>query len=56
MYGWNSKILLLVAPLCVVPLGAAAQSDFYKGKSLNVYIGFAPGGSSDIISRLLAQK
>jgi tripartite-type tricarboxylate transporter receptor subunit TctC len=55
MYGWNSKILLVVAPLCAAPLGAAAQSDFYKGKSLNVYIGFAPGGSYDFYGRLVAR-
>lgn len=55
MYKWNCKLLCLVAPLCVAPLAAASANDFYKGKSLNVYIGFAPGGSYDFYGRLVAR-
>lgn len=45
---------VLVLNSAVAP--AAAQSDtFYKGKTVSIYIGFAPGGSYDYFGRLLAR-
>ncbi|MFL6936504.1 MAG: hypothetical protein ACJ8EJ_17840 [Xanthobacteraceae bacterium] len=37
--------------------GAAAQGAeaFFKGKVINLYIGFAPGGTYDYYSRLVAR-
>lgn len=32
-----------------------AAEDFYRGKTVNVYIGFAPGGSYDFYGRLIAR-
>lgn len=32
-----------------------AQEDFYKGKSIEIIIGYPPGGSNDVYSRLIAQ-
>ncbi len=32
-----------------------AQEDFYKGRTVNLYIGFAPGGSYDLYARTLAR-
>jgi tripartite-type tricarboxylate transporter receptor subunit TctC len=34
---------------------ADAVSDFYKGKSINIYIGFGPGGGYDVYTRMLAR-
>ena len=33
----------------------AAAQDYYKGKTLTIYIGFEPGGSYDYYGRLLAR-
>ena len=40
-----------------IPAPAAAQSpaDFYKGKTVTVYIGYGAGGGYDLYSRLLAR-
>jgi tripartite-type tricarboxylate transporter receptor subunit TctC len=45
---------IFVASL-VCPAWASAQSDFYKGKTITVYIGTTPGALYDQWSRLLAQ-
>ncbi len=38
---------------CAAPVALA--QDFYKGKTLTIYIGFEPGGSYDYYGRLLAR-
>ena len=47
---------LTLAGLVALWLGPAhAQTDdFYKGKTINLYVGFTPGGGYDINARLLA--
>ena len=50
--------LLLFAGALACPMPAApaqAQSDFYRGKTINLVVGYAPGGGYDIYSRLLAR-
>jgi tripartite-type tricarboxylate transporter receptor subunit TctC len=54
--------LTLCASLCALfthygPSAAVAQSaaTFYKGKTINVVVGYAPGGGYDIYSRLLSR-
>jgi tripartite-type tricarboxylate transporter receptor subunit TctC len=37
------------------PVWAQSAEQFYRGKTINVYIGFAPGGSYDYFGRLLAR-
>ncbi len=51
------KALLLAASSAIVAQQAAAQSpaEFFKGRNINVYIGFAPGGSYDFFGRLVAR-
>jgi tripartite-type tricarboxylate transporter receptor subunit TctC len=53
---WIRRILLiggaLLASIC---FGGAAASD-YPRKPIRVLVGFVPGGSSDVVARLTAQK
>src|SRR5689334_6822813 len=46
-----------VAALAAMTLAARAQApaDFYKGKTVEVLIGYATGGSNDTYSRMVAQ-
>jgi len=36
-------------------VGAAPASDFYKGRTINVIIGYSAGGGYDLYARVLAQ-
>ena len=47
----------LVSPLIFQPLSTAAQTagDFYKGKTVNIIVGFGPGGGYDLYARLLSR-
>ena len=50
--------LALIASLSLpfsAPAWADATSDFYRGKSIRLLIGFGPGGGYDIYARILAQ-
>src|SRR4051794_34315495 len=37
----------------VLPVAAEAADDFYKGKTLTIVVGFAPGGGYDLYARVL---
>jgi tripartite-type tricarboxylate transporter receptor subunit TctC len=41
--------------LLLAPLAATAQAD-YPNKPVKLIVGFAPGGSTDIVARIVAQK
>jgi tripartite-type tricarboxylate transporter receptor subunit TctC len=47
--------LALLASAVLTAERAAAQEDFYKGKTVEVLVGFAPGGGYDTYARALAQ-
>jgi tripartite-type tricarboxylate transporter receptor subunit TctC len=39
----------------VAPAGAQSVEEFYRGKTINLLVGFAPGGGYDIYARLLSR-
>ena len=47
--------LLISSSLILSQPVAAQQADFFKGKTVSVYIGFAPGGGYDYYGRLVAR-
>jgi tripartite-type tricarboxylate transporter receptor subunit TctC len=51
------RILCFLVAACAVltPAHAAAPTDFYKGRTIFVVVGFTPGGGYDLYARLLAQ-
>lgn len=45
----------LVAMACATIARGQAVDDFYRGKSLDLYVGFSAGGGYDVYARLLAR-
>lgn len=44
-----------VATICGVTHAADSLADFYRGKEVGVYIGYAPGGGYDLTARTVAK-
>jgi tripartite-type tricarboxylate transporter receptor subunit TctC len=51
---WMAAMLALAA-LAVAPARADAVADFYKGKQVNLIVGYGPGGGYDVYGRLVAR-
>src|SRR4051794_19800974 len=51
------NIILAAASVLAVPAGAAAQpvDAFYRGKTVELYVGTDPGGGYDLYGRLVAR-
>ena len=52
------RVLLLplaVASFAATPVGAEPVADFYRGKRINLVIGYGTGGGYDSYARLLAR-
>src|SRR5712691_3275728 len=47
-------LLGAIALLAISPASADAVADFYRGKSISLYVSFPPGGGYDIYARVLA--
>jgi tripartite-type tricarboxylate transporter receptor subunit TctC len=50
------RLILLAISLAGVALGAAAQSSPWPSKPVRILVGASPGGGTDIIARMLADK
>ena len=48
-------VAALLASAWITTARADAISDFYQGKTVTIYVGFAPGGGYDAYAQLLAQ-
>ncbi len=51
---FKNKYLQLI--ICIVPMAAVAQTDSFPAKPIRLIVPFAPGGSVDLISRMIAPK
>ncbi len=54
---WLGSLAGSIVALWIASPGAAQQSvaQFYRGKSINFYIGYPPGGAYDLYARLVAR-
>lgn len=48
-------VFLLYASVLASSARADAVTDFYKGKTITIYVGFPPGGQYDVYARILAK-
>ena len=55
MKRWLFLLLGAAVALLAQPLAAQTAEDFYKGKKIDIIIGFTPGGSYDLYARTLAE-
>ena len=46
-------VFFIVASAAIVL--AQGASDFYKGRTINLYIGYSPGGAYDLYARVIAR-
>ena len=51
----SSALASFLALLLLVPFSAAAQEDFYRGKTVALIVGFGAGGGYDLYARFLAR-
>ena len=50
-----TALLIAAVALAIPALAQSAVEDFYKGKQINVIVGYGPGGGYDVVARLLAR-
>lgn len=56
VHSWLLKLGVLAAVATLSAQAALAQADGYPNRPLRIVVGFAPGGSNDIVARLLAER
>jgi tripartite-type tricarboxylate transporter receptor subunit TctC len=47
--------LLLFAILAAQPIQAFEAAEYFRGKTIRIYVGYAPGGGNDITARVFAE-
>jgi tripartite-type tricarboxylate transporter receptor subunit TctC len=52
--GWAAALVLGLAALAT-PAGADEVADFYKGKTVQLVVGYGPGGGYDVYARVLSR-
>ena len=52
----NTRAAVLALLVLCVASAACAQAEWPKAKPVNIIVGFAPGSTTDIVSRVIAQK
>jgi tripartite-type tricarboxylate transporter receptor subunit TctC len=55
MQGGSRILVLTVLALAALSVHAQPAADFYKGKQIDLYIGYSTGGGYDVYARLLAR-
>jgi tripartite-type tricarboxylate transporter receptor subunit TctC len=55
MIRWLSTALFAVTALAASGAQADPVADFYKGKQVQIIVGYGPGGGNDVYARLLAR-
>lgn len=56
LQAWSVAGVALAITLAVVrPAGAQSVEDFYRGKQIDLIIGYSPGGAYDLYARLIAR-
>ena len=53
---WSSLRLLACLVAATVPASAFAQADSYPNRTIRIVVGFSPGGFTDVLGRVIAQK
>ena len=48
------SLAIACSVLCIAPASAQSVADFYKGKTITVYIGYGAGGGYDLFARTIA--
>jgi len=49
-------LMLMVSALTLALTGAAAAQDKYPSKPIKIVVPYPPGGSADLIGRMIAEK
>ena len=55
---WLSTLITtfgVIGALAWTPASAQSVADFYKGKTITVYVGYSPGGGYDTYARTIAR-
>src|SRR5215468_2877808 len=52
---WTRGIAAVVLACAVSPASAQAPADFYKGRNVELYIGYSVGGAYDLYARTIAR-
>ena len=52
---WRTAVALVGLALSIVPTRADPVADFYKGKAVQLVVGYGPGGGYDVYARVVAR-